>query len=353
MRGVTKPMTDQTTFFIWNDESITDAAKLLKAGEVVAFPTETVYGLGADATNPVAVAKIFEAKGRPSDNPLIVHVANEQQISRYVTTISSTAKQLIAAFMPGPLTIILPSNGTIADNVTAGLGTVGIRIPDHPAARALIAEADLPIAAPSANLSGKTSPTSAIHVFQDLNGKIAGILDGGQTGVGVESTVIDCTSTIPRILRPGGVTRAQMEAVLGQAIEDAYTESASMTPIAPGMKYKHYEPDVPLILVDGEPTFFQEQIDMYQKDGKKVGALVSEELAPLIRTDQLQMCGSTEDLTTVAAQLYQSLRAFKATEVDLILAEFFPEEGVGQAIMNRLKKAASYIEIQSDQANPL
>lgn len=336
-------MSGHTTFLMWNDQSIEEAAQLLRAQEVVAFPTETVYGLGADASQEDAVAKIFQAKGRPADNPLIVHVAEIDQIARYTSTIPIIADKLIRAFMPGPLTVILPSNGTIATNVTAGLSTVGIRIPDHPAARAIIKAANLPIAAPSANLSGKPSPTSAIHVFQDLNGKIAAIFDGGTTGVGVESTVVDCTGDVARILRPGGITRLQIESVLDQVVEEATSDQDDAKPQAPGMKYTHYQPEVPLILIAGDQHFFKQKIIDYQREGKKVGLLVSEELASLLRADQVQMCGSVADLSTVAAQLYQSLRGFKESDVDVILAECFPEEGIGQAIMNRLKKAATSI----------
>lgn len=335
-------MSKQTQFLIWDEQAVEQLAKQIQAGEVVAFPTETVYGLGADASNPEAVAKIFEAKGRPSDNPLIVHVADKDQIKHYVKEIPKYANLLIEAFMPGPLTIILPSNGKIANNVTAGLDSVGIRIPDHPAAQELIRTANLPIAAPSANLSGKPSPTSAIHVFQDLNGKIAAILDGGTTGVGLESTVVDCTGEVPRIMRPGGITKDDIELVLGYPIEQSMIENDK--PKSPGMKYNHYQPDVPLILIDGNAEFFQSKIDQYQAEGKAVGLLVSEELASHLSADQIQVCGTITNLSKIAGQLYQTLRTFKKTEVDLILAEVFPEEGIGQAIMNRLKKAAIHIE---------
>ncbi|WP_440897920.1 L-threonylcarbamoyladenylate synthase [Amphibacillus sp. Q70] len=337
-------MAKQTQFMIWNEQAIEQLAKHIQAGEVVAFPTETVYGLGADASNPAAVDKIFIAKGRPADNPLIVHVADKEQIEHYVTDIPEYAKKLIDSFMPGPLTVVLPSNGKIADNVTPGMSSVGIRIPAHPAAQELIREANLPIAAPSANLSGKPSPTSAIHVFQDLNGKIAAILDGGTTGVGLESTVVDCTGISPKIIRPGGVTQAEIELVLDCPVEDSTTDLDIDKPKAPGMKYNHYQPDVPMILIEGNQDFFQSKINQLQAEGKKVGLLVSEELASNLSADQLQICGTVTNLSTIASQLYQVLRAFKKTDVDIVLAEVFPAEGVGKAIMNRLKKAADYIE---------
>ncbi|PXW92057.1 L-threonylcarbamoyladenylate synthase [Streptohalobacillus salinus] len=333
----------QTAFLLWNDENIKEAAQFLKAHEVVAFPTETVYGLGADATSEIAIDKIFKAKGRPSDNPLIVHLSNVEQLAQYVETIPTKARLLIDAFMPGPLTIVLKSNGTIAKNVTAGLDTVGVRIPDHPAARQLIEAAGRPIAAPSANLSGKPSPTSAVHVFQDLNGKIKAILDGGPTGVGVESTVVDCTKDELTILRPGGVTKQELETVLQEAVIDLTEAETKVAPKSPGMKYTHYEPEVPLILIEGDAAFFGQQLHKYQQEGKKVGVLVSEELSREIAADVVVSCGSREEIASVANQLYQSLRTFKSSDVDIILAETFNEDGVGQAVMNRLRKAATYI----------
>lgn len=338
----------QTEFMIWSDETATECAKYIRAGEVIAFPTETVYGLGADASNPEAVQKIFTAKGRPADNPLIVHVAEKEAIKRYVMDIPSYAKKLIDAFMPGPLTVVLPSNGTIAENVTAGLDTIAIRIPDHPAALELIQKANLPIAAPSANRSGKPSPTSAVHVFQDLNGKIKAILDGGPTGVGLESTVVDCTGDAPEVLRPGGVTQQEIEEVLGFPIKDATTDQDIEKPKSPGMKYAHYEPEVPLVLINGDADFFQAQVDRLRAEGKRIGVIASEELSNKITADQMHVCGTVTNLNTIASQLYQSLRIFKKGEVDIVLSEVFSEEGVGKAIMNRLYKAATSIEKQEN-----
>lgn len=197
--------------YLYNQKAINGAAALLKSGSAVAFPTETVYGLGADATNEAAVSKIFQAKGRPEDNPLIAHVATKSQLTRLVDSYPPFVDKLIDEFVPGPLTFVLPSNGTCVKNVTAGLSTIAVRIPDHPVAQELLKVSDIPIAAPSANISGKPSPTTGNHVWADLHGKIAGILDGGPTGVGVESTVIDCTDEIPIILRPGGITKEQLE----------------------------------------------------------------------------------------------------------------------------------------------
>lgn len=324
--------------------SLQGAARLLNQGEVVAFPTETVYGLGADATNEAAVEKIFQAKGRPSDNPLIIHVHSKEEIHRYTTEISASAKLLIDHFMPGPFTIILKSNGKAAANVTAGLATVGIRIPDHRIARELLKEAGLPLAAPSANLSGKPSPTTFEHVFHDLNGRIAGIINGGRTGVGLESTVVDATGDIPVILRPGGITKSEIEQVIGEVgMAESLKENQ---PKAPGMKYTHYEPDAPLYLIDGDASFFQQQITHFQRQGKKIGIIASHPLIDQLQADYHYACGNEENLTEVAAILYDALRYFNEKEVDLILTQTYPTEGIGEAIMNRLAKAAANQLIQ-------
>ncbi|WP_163539112.1 L-threonylcarbamoyladenylate synthase [Gracilibacillus sp. YIM 98692] len=324
-----------------HNQALQEAAQCLQQGEVVAFPTETVYGLGADATNEEAVKKIFQAKGRPADNPLIVHVHHPIQIRQYVEEIPPLAQKLIDHFMPGPFTIILKSNGKAAHTVTAGLDTVAIRIPDHPVSQALLETAQLPLAAPSANLSGKPSPTNADHVYQDLNGRIAGIIDGGATGVGLESTVVDGTQDTPVILRPGGVTKEEIEQVTGQLEQNKSFTQVEKQPKSPGMKYNHYEPDAPLQLIDGSSTFFQQQINQYHKEGKKVGVIASSPLSEELQADDLYVCGSSDHLQEVAAKLYYALRYFNDKPVDIILCETFPTEGVGEAIMNRLTKAAS------------
>ncbi|WP_100403873.1 L-threonylcarbamoyladenylate synthase [Bacillus sp. FJAT-42315] len=322
---------------------VKEAAELLTNNEVVAFPTETVYGLGANACSNEATAKIFAAKGRPSDNPLIVHIADPQQLKQLVEEIPRQAERLMTAFWPGPLTIIFKKKqGVFADNVTAGLDTVAIRMPDHPLALQLIRESQLPLAAPSANRSGKPSPTSAKHVLDDLDGQVAGILDGGETGVGVESTVVDCTTDIPVILRPGGITKEELEVVVGEVTLDPALKNANEQPKSPGMKYKHYAPNAPLILVDGSREWIQQQIDQERMEGKKVGVLTTEEMASLYEADVILPCGNRTDLTTVAHSLYDVLRAFNEVDVDIIFSEVFPYEGVGLAIMNRLEKAASH-----------
>ncbi len=326
-----------------DDPAIAEAARLLSAQQVIAFPTETVYGLGADATNEAAVQRIFQAKGRPADNPLIVHVANRKQVADLVTAIPDIAEKLMEAFWPGPLTLVLESNGQAAENVTAGLSTVGIRMPDHPLALALLSAADKPLAAPSANRSGRPSPTSAAHVEQDLSGRIAGILDGGSTGVGVESTVLDCTAEIPVILRPGGITKEDLEGVLGEVVVDPALANQEEQPRSPGMKYTHYAPEAPLCLVAGDDLFFKQYLAQMKRDGQRVGVMASRELAEQLDHDPVISCGSRENIEEVAHRLYAALREFKKSDVDLILCESFNESGVGAAIMNRLTKAASQI----------
>lgn len=322
-----------------NKMAISEAAALLEDGQTVAFPTETVYGLGADATNNTAVSKIFEAKGRPEDNPLIAHVATKEQLNSLVSSLSPIAEKLIDAFTPGPVTFVLPSNGTCAENVTAGLSTIGVRIPDHPVANKLLKECGIPIAAPSANVSGKPSPTTADHVWEDLNGKIAGLVDGGPTGVGVESTVIDCTQELPIILRPGGITKEQLEQVVGKVMLDPALANASEKPKAPGMKYRHYAPEVPMWLVAGSPDRMQEVINRERAQQNRVGVMASTATARKLEADQIIPLGF--ELKEIAANLYDALREFKDGNIDLILCETFPETNIGEAIMNRLKKASS------------
>ncbi|MFX3624421.1 MAG: L-threonylcarbamoyladenylate synthase [Ectobacillus sp.] len=325
-----------------NYPQLGEAAQLLRQGEVVAFPTETVYGLGADATNDGAVAKIFEAKGRPSDNPLIVHIASRAQLEQLAASIPPAAEVLMKHFWPGPLTLIFPKKDGVSGRVTAGLDTVAVRMPDHPVALALIAKAGVPVAAPSANRSGRPSPTLAVHVYEDLNGRIAGIVDGGATGVGVESTVLDCTSSPPAILRPGGVTKEQLEEAIGMVHMDPGLQSETEKPKSPGMKYTHYAPKAPLIIVEGTKEFLQRLVKQRQEEGLQVGVLTTEDNASFYEADAVIPCGRRSDLSTVAAKLYEVLRAFDAAGVEVIYSEAFPKEGIGIAIMNRLTKAAGH-----------
>ncbi|KAA6451030.1 threonylcarbamoyl-AMP synthase [Bacillus swezeyi] len=331
-----------------NYPQITQAARLLQQNETVAFPTETVYGLGANAKNNDAVAKIYEAKGRPSDNPLIVHIAEIGQLKDIAKVESVQAEMLMEHFWPGPLTIVLPcKKDVLSTRVTAGLDTVAVRMPDHPVALELIKRAGVPVAAPSANLSGKPSPTKAEHVIHDLNGRIAGVVDGGPTGVGVESTVVSCTGDVPVILRPGGVTKEQLEEAAGPVLIDQGITDEKKAPLSPGMKYTHYAPEAPLAIIKGSLKNIQQLIEQYQKDGMKVGILTTEERAGAYRADVVRICGRRDRLETVAAELYDSLRSFDEEKLDFIFAESFPEEGVGRAVMNRLLKAAGHRVIEA------
>ncbi|MGD6870808.1 L-threonylcarbamoyladenylate synthase [Sutcliffiella horikoshii] len=325
---------------------IMEAAGLLKENEVVAFPTETVYGLGANALSDQAVLKIFEAKGRPSDNPLIVHISKLEQLTELVDNVPESAHKLMEAFWPGPLTLVLPKKEGVSQYVTAGLETLAVRMPDHTVARALIETSGLPLAAPSANLSGKPSPTTAKHVEEDLIHRIAGIVDGGATGVGLESTVVDCTAETPIILRPGGVTKEELEKVVGKVDVDPalFSQVELHKPKSPGMKYTHYAPIAPVYLVEGSASFMEQTIKGAQLKGHKVGLLATEETIAQIQTTEITAisCGTNNDLATVASKLYDGLRTFNATDVDVIFSETFPRTGVGAAIMNRLEKAAGH-----------
>jgi L-threonylcarbamoyladenylate synthase len=325
-----------------NNPHLVDAAELLRGNEVVALPTETVYGLGGNALSDEAVSKIFAAKGRPGDNPLIIHIAERAQLDEFVSEVPDKASILMEAFWPGPLTIIFKKKeGVLSEKATAGLETVAVRMPDHPVALALLKKCGLPIAAPSANSSGKPSPTHAEHVMADLAGKIAGVLDGGATGVGVESTVVDCTEQVPVILRPGGVTKEQLEEVVGEVrIDPALSGSSELKPKSPGMKYRHYAPNAPLYLVEGSPSFLRSLVGEKQREGLRVGVLTTEENVVEYQADIVLACGRRSELSTVATALYDTLRTFNSEKVDIIFSEMFPSTGVGHAIMNRLQKAA-------------
>lgn len=319
------------------DIAIEEAVTFLKDGDTVAFPTETVYGLGADATNPHAVKKIFKAKGRPQDNPLIAHVASKEQLLALISDLPPYVENLLNEFTPGPLTFVLPSNGVCAENVTASLDTVAVRIPDHPIAQKLLLAFNGPLAAPSANISGKPSPTEAEHVFQDLAGKIAGLIDGGPTGIGVESTVIDCTGDIPVILRPGAITEEQIRKITKEVKQlHAYDKIETASP---GLKYKHYTPDVPLWVVSGSKQYMQSIIDEQREQMRRVGLLARTDLIREMSADQYFSLG--DDLKEVATKLYNGLRTFTKEDVDIIVCEALPEIGIGEVLMNRLMKASS------------
>ncbi|RHW40014.1 threonylcarbamoyl-AMP synthase [Lysinibacillus yapensis] len=323
------------------EKSYTQAVDLLNNGEVVAFPTETVYGLGAVATNDEAVKKIFEAKGRPSDNPLIVHIGTMEEVPLYIEEIPEKALLLMKAFWPGPLTLIMKAkNGCLAESVTAGLPTVGLRMPDHEVALTLLKMLKKPVAAPSANRSGKPSPTKAVHVEEDLQGRIPLILDGGATGIGIESTVLDVTVNPPVILRPGGVTKEMLEEVAGEVIQPTKSQaSQASTPKAPGMKYTHYAPEAPVYLIESNIPKVRHAVASLKEQGHSV-ALLAPSSFEKIGADYFFPFGDEGDLEQMSANLYDDLRACDKTAATIILATTTNNDGVGAAIMNRLEKAA-------------
>ncbi len=327
-------------------EALEPAAVLIRQGGIVAFPTETVYGLGADATNPTAVNRIFAAKGRPADNPLIVHIASREDVALIAASVPPRAEELMERFWPGPLTLVLPKRPDIPDNVTCGLKSVGVRMPSHPIALELIRLSQTPVAAPSANLSGRPSPTTAEHVAEDLAGRVDLIIDGGETGVGLESTVLDMTSDPPALLRPGGVTLEELVAVLGPITVDGsvHGEELGESPRSPGMKYTHYAPKAKMILVDGPLLRVQERVrDLiyeYEEEGRRVGVMCSAESRGVYQAPIVLEFGSRNDLATVASDLFSTLRAFDRHGVDVVVAEGVPVHGLGLAVMNRMIRAA-------------
>ncbi|MFZ5986103.1 MAG: L-threonylcarbamoyladenylate synthase [Bacillota bacterium] len=330
-------------------QKIRYAADVLRQGGLVAFPTETVYGLGADALNEKAVKKIFEAKGRPSDNPLIVHIEDSRSINELVSDIPSNASILMDRFWPGPLTLVMKKSKKVPEIITAGLSTVAIRVPSHPIALALIREAGLPVAAPSANVSGKPSPTAAKHVIDDLSGKVDVIIEGGSANIGVESTVIDITLTPPVILRPGGISPEQLGNVLGGvAIDPAVVkaDSTEFVPRSPGMKYTHYSPKAEVIVVEGEPLKVAKKIagmiEDYKENGISVGVLSTEQTKDLYLEVPVISLGDRLTPETIAANLFKAFRDFDDIGIKIILAEAIDNTGIGLAVMNRMKKAAGY-----------
>ena len=330
-----------------NQEIMQEAAALIRAGEVVSFPTETVYGLGADGLNPEAVAKIFAAKGRPNDNPLILHIAKKEDIAQLTTGLNANAKKLMEHFWPGPLTLIVNKSAIVPDAVSAGLETVAVRFPSNKFAQDFIRACGCPIAAPSANISGRPSPTNAQDVLEDMQGKIAGMLDGGNCGIGLESTVVDTTSAVPTILRPGGITYEMLTEVMGAVeIDPALQGDKNFKPKAPGMKYRHYAPKGQLTLVEGDRdkviARINELVKEKEEEGHKVGVIGTDETLDSYHADILRSIGSRQKPETVAANLYRILREFDDLECDYMYSESFFEQGLGNAIMNRMLKAAGY-----------
>lgn len=331
-------------------EKIGRAAGIIKEGGLVAFPTETVYGLGADALNPEAVRHLFEAKRRPVDNPPIVHVGNVQDVSKLVEKIPPQAEELMDNFWPGPLTMVFERSETVPDVTVADLETVAIRMPRHNVALALIRESDCSIAAPSANLAGKPSPTTAKHVLVDLEGRIDAVLDAGPTPIGVESTVLDMTVAPPQILRPGGTPYEALNSFLGRVklhpAAVAEKELDVEKPRSPGLKHKHYAPDAEITVVEGELSAVvgkvKRLVESYQQKGIKVGVLATDETVDGYKADVVKSLGSTKELEVIAQNLFRLLREFDLQGVEVIIAESVPTEGLGLAVMNRLRKASGY-----------
>lgn len=327
-----------------DNKIIKNAGKIINKGSLVAFPTETVYGLGADGLNEEACKHIFEAKGRPNDNPLILHISNISMLYNLTDDINEESKKLMESCWPGPLTIIFKKSGKVPSAVTAGLDTVAIRYPKDEIALALISAANTPIAAPSANLSGKPSPTRAIDVYQDLNGKIPLIIDGGSCDIGIESTVIDLSEQVPTILRPGYYTYEYIKDILPNVrLDDSIIDSKKI-PKSPGQKYTHYAPKAKMEIYVGEKAsdeILKKAIDE-KKKGKKVGVLIFEDQLSKFKDFKLISLGNRQELTYMSHVLFTSLRLMDDENVDLILAEGVSEEGLGKSIMNRMKKSASF-----------
>lgn len=337
------------------DEVITKASAILKRGGLVAFPTETVYGLGGDGLDEEAAHRIYSAKGRPSDNPLIIHIADTGALKDLARDIPESAYRLAEAFWPGPLTMILRKSGIVPYKTTGGLETVAVRMPSHPVAHELIARSGIYIAAPSANLSGRPSPTRGEHVAEDMAGRIDMIIDGGAIEIGIESTIVDLTAPVPMILRPGYITAEMIKEVLGEVCFDRTVLTHTMTkdkPKAPGMKYRHYAPKAELAIVEGENDRVVEKINaltaQYKAEGKRVGILSSSENAARYRGDYTAVVGSRQDEKEIAAHLFDVLRSFDHENVDVILSEGFSEREFGQAVMNRLIKAAGHRIIRAE-----
>ncbi len=324
------------------------AGEIIKKGGLVAFPTETVYGLGGDALNPDSSQKIYTAKGRPSDNPLIVHIADWDAIYKITTDIPDSAKVLADKFWPGPLTMILKKSDIVPKETTGGLNTVAVRMPVHPVAMDFIRASGGYIAAPSANISGKPSPTSAKYVVEDMMGKIELIIDGGDVEIGLESTIVDLTGKVPMILRPGYVTEEMLKEVLGEVKVDKTILSGDCKerPKAPGMKYKHYAPQGDLTIVTGcekEVIYtINELVTLGRQRGEKVGIIATDETIDRYHGDSIKSVGSRLDEDLIAHRLYAILREFDDEGITLIYSESFETGGIGQAIMNRLLKAAGH-----------
>jgi len=343
-----------TKIFMVNENNISreivnEAGNILKSGGLVAFPTETVYGLGGNALDKDAVKKIFEAKGRPQDNPLIVHISDFDEIDPLVLEIPEIAKVLMKEFWPGPMTIIFKKSALIPYETSAGLDCVGIRMPSNQVAREIIKASGVPIAAPSANISGRPSPTDVESCIEDLDGKIEMIVGGEKCQVGVESTVIDCTINPPCVLRPGGITLEMLKCIDNNIyIDPAIMKKPDVDfrPKAPGMKYRHYAPKAPVKIIEGDTektvAKINEIVQNYIDENKKVGIIATDETKTQYKNGIVVSLGTRKDMESIARNLFLTLRSFDDTDVSVILSESFEEKGVGIAVMNRLKKAAGF-----------
>ena len=331
---------------------IEEAGRIIRKGGLVAFPTETVYGLGGDALNPESSKKIYAAKGRPSDNPLIVHIADKRDLHRIVREVPEKAKKLMEAFWPGPLTMIFYKNELVPQATTGGLDTVAVRMPSDRIAAAFIRAAGGFVAAPSANVSGRPSTTTAAHVEEDLSGRIEMILDGGQAVIGLESTIVDLSVEPPVILRPGAVTKEMMEAVIGPLEVDKaiIAPDSGVKPKAPGMKYRHYAPRADLAVVEGSTEAViaasNQLAEEAEAEGKRVGIIATDETKDRYPKGLVLSLGARKHEEEIAQHLFEVLRDFDETDVDCIYSEAFDEASIGPAIMNRLLKAAGHKVIQ-------
>lgn len=336
-------------------EKMREAGELLLAGELVAFPTETVYGLGGNALDASASRKIYAAKGRPSDNPLIVHIADWDSLDRITSNIPEGAKKLADVYWPGPLTMIFPKSDAVPVETTGGLDSVAVRMPNHPIALELIRQGGGYVAAPSANTSGRPSPTEAKHVAEDLNGRIAMILDGGNVGIGLESTIVDFTEEIPTVLRPGAINLDMLTKVLGEVRMDPGLEQENehVRPKAPGMRYRHYAPKAQLAIVEGDTDAVIEKINALTEsklaEGKKVGIISTDETYYRYKNGIIKSIGSRQEEESIARHLYGILRDFDEEEADCIYSESFETPKLGMAIMNRLLKAAGHKIINASE----
>ncbi len=345
----------ETLLLTPTEENLQKAAQALQDGLLVGMPTETVYGLGADALNETAVRAIFAAKGRPADNPLIVHVPSIEA-AEPLCHIDERSRRVMTHFCPGPLTLLLPKKPIVPEVVNAGLPSVAIRIPSHPVARKLLELSGVPVAAPSANTSGKPSPTTAAHVMDDLSGKLYSVIDGGACEVGLESTVIDMTRELPTVLRPGGITPDMLLSVLDEvAVADSVLRplKEGEKALSPGMLYKHYAPKGTLSLVKGEPQQVQQLMKRLcteaQQAAQSVLLLAFQEHMPTYEGYPVQCIGSLSQPETVARNLFAVLRQADADGVDVLYSEVLPAEGVGLAVMNRLSRAAGFRTIDADE----